>query len=275
MNKSYLFGRTVNALAEISPRRAGQLALSVFRTPREGKLDRLQHPYLRQVEYRALRLRNLNVATYAWPGEGPRVLLCHGWESNTARWKPLISALQQQDYHVLALDAPAHGASGGTQFDAILYSEMIDVAVRELRPQLIVGHSAGGMATALWLANYPLQEVRRGVLMATPFDLGSMVDYYCTMVQMGEKARACMDEEIERVYGFRIADLTLRDLAPKFSVPGLVIHDEQDAVVSVEAARAIHELWNDSRLLITKGLQHTLQSKRVYRAILEEAAQLR
>ena len=52
--------------------------------------------------------------TYRWLGKKETILLAHGWESNSFRWKDLIVKLDTAlDYNVIALDAPAHGRSSG------------------------------------------------------------------------------------------------------------------------------------------------------------------
>ena len=90
------------------------------------------------------------IQTYQWKGEKQTILLAHGWESNTYRWKSLINKLHQNGHHIIALDAPAHGQSSGTQFNAILYSEFINVVASHYQPTVIVGHSVGGMATVFF-----------------------------------------------------------------------------------------------------------------------------
>ena len=70
----------------------------------------------------------------------------HGWESNSGRWKNIIQRLQQEQYNIVALDAPAHGASGSSSFNAILYSKFITVVSKNFKPNFFIGHSVGGMA---------------------------------------------------------------------------------------------------------------------------------
>jgi pimeloyl-ACP methyl ester carboxylesterase len=52
------------------------------------------------------------LAATAW-GEGPTVLLAHGWESRRTHWSAFVPALTAAGYRAVAIDAPAHGDSPG------------------------------------------------------------------------------------------------------------------------------------------------------------------
>ena len=75
--------------------------------------------------------------TYYWEGNNKTILLAHGWESNSFRWKNLITELQRYGYSIVALDAPAHGDSGSKMFNAILYSEFINMLLKDLIRMLL------------------------------------------------------------------------------------------------------------------------------------------
>lgn len=51
------------------------------------------------------------VTTYAW-GEGPAVLLVHGWSSHTGCMAGFVDPLLERGFRVVAFDAPAHGRIG-------------------------------------------------------------------------------------------------------------------------------------------------------------------
>ena len=50
------------------------------------------------------------VRAWQW-GEGPPVLLVHGWEGHAAQFAGFIPRLLEQGFSAVAFDAPAHGQS--------------------------------------------------------------------------------------------------------------------------------------------------------------------
>ena len=56
---------------------------------------------------------DLGEGLVAWRwGEGPTVLLAHGFEGSPVQFGAVIDALVERGYAAVALDMPAHGASG-------------------------------------------------------------------------------------------------------------------------------------------------------------------
>src|SRR5690349_395790 len=94
-----------------APSRLVQQIIQQFLTP-----DRHVRP-AREEEVRAtgtpLRLGG-GLAATAW-GEGPPVLLVHGWAGRGTQLGEFVAPLVAAQRRVVALDAPAHGDSPGTQ----------------------------------------------------------------------------------------------------------------------------------------------------------------
>jgi pimeloyl-ACP methyl ester carboxylesterase len=81
-------------------------------------------------------------------GEGPAVLLVHGWEDDHSVWGPLIEELQRFGRSIVTCDMPGHGFSEEGQG---LMSGFHDAAVKVANAMgpidAIVGHSLGCAAT--------------------------------------------------------------------------------------------------------------------------------
>src|SRR6056300_562050 len=88
------FGNLINSIAFFCPAYAGQIAVKLFSTPRKGKLEPEQKNYLKSASQNTLHYKDLNIKTYHWKGTKETILLVHGWESNSARWKELIALLK-------------------------------------------------------------------------------------------------------------------------------------------------------------------------------------
>lgn len=145
-----IVGKAINTISYVSKEFAANKAMSLFATPRKGKINAAQSKFLQSAETLELEYNGLKIMTYQWAGNGKTVLLVHGWESNSARWKNLMTKLQKHDCNIIALDAPAHGNSGSKQFNALLYAEFINVVSKKFNPEIIIGHSVGGMASVFF-----------------------------------------------------------------------------------------------------------------------------
>lgn len=87
-------------------------------------------------------------------GDGPPVVLAHGFYDSGRRWVPLAEDLAD-DYDVVAYDARGHGHSDASETGYDIQSRVADlvgvVEALELDDPVLVGHSMGA-ATCAWTA---------------------------------------------------------------------------------------------------------------------------
>lgn len=88
-------------------------------------------------------------STSSGPSDAPAVILIHGVMHRQHAWDPIIAALAEQ-WRVITVDLPGHGASGAVQPSPHLLADMVDALGEEIlrlspgcRPHL-VGNSLGG-----------------------------------------------------------------------------------------------------------------------------------
>jgi pimeloyl-ACP methyl ester carboxylesterase len=84
-------------------------------------------------------------------GNGPDVLLLHGWASSSRMWQRLMNDLAGR-YRCIALDLPGFGESDkpeGSWYSIAHYVEIVAQFTRalELTNPVVFGHSMGGMIT--------------------------------------------------------------------------------------------------------------------------------
>src|SRR2546426_767334 len=107
LNKSTT-GRIVNAgmrlLDSVAPAAAQRLAFDWFGRPRR----RVGRPAIGAHRFR-LTGDGPELAVWDW-GDGPTVLLVHGWNGNAAQLAGLVPPLLRAGYYVATPDLPAHGA---------------------------------------------------------------------------------------------------------------------------------------------------------------------
>jgi pimeloyl-ACP methyl ester carboxylesterase len=258
----------LNIFTFFNVKKGGQKAFEIFSKPRKGRLTENQKEYLALSKQEVLYFENISIQTYFWEGTKPPILLLHGWESNAARWQSLISLLKKNQYSIVALDAPAHGASGSTFFNLLLYADMVHEVVKKHQPMAIVGHSAGGYTAAFYLKNFEHPSVSKAVLLAALSDNSVVFDYFLNYIKVNQKVRAAFYGYVETKLGGSPRDLTAANFAKQFSEKALIIHDEGDELIPIEAAESIHQSWKNSTYIHTKGFGHRLRDKQVDRFVL-------
>lgn len=260
----------LEASARTWPSASGWLSMQLFSTPRKGRLRLGQYDWLDSARHSRLSLGDYDLQVYHWPGKGKRVLLLHGWESNSSRWFGLWRELRKANCDVWAMDAPAHGYSGGKRFTAVQYGRFLAKALDVYAPESIVAHSAGSMATLFCLAKLqPSAPVERVVLLGTPARLDGLLDRYQQILGVSPLVMQRMDEWLKKRYGFDPAIFSMPLLAAQLSQPALIIHDEGDTTATPADGQALHAAWRHSRLMLTRGLGHSIQSPAVWQRVTE------
>ena len=91
--------------------------------------------------------RGRPLAVYSW-GEGPTVLLVHGWHGRGTQLGAFAAPLVSAGYRVVAFDAPAHGRTPGHATDLPEVSGTL-LAVANAFPPLhgVTAHSFGTVRT--------------------------------------------------------------------------------------------------------------------------------
>ena len=152
-------GAIINFISLFSARLAAKIAIRIFSSPRRKRIKESEKDFLETAFIEDIKYNDISIMTYRWLGKKDTVLLAHGWESNSCRWKELILKLKALDFNVIALDAPAHGLSGGKVFNAVIYSECINLVAKKFNANIVIGHSVGGMATTFFQHKYQLPTI--------------------------------------------------------------------------------------------------------------------
>lgn len=254
-----IIGTSLNTISHVAPKYASTKALNLFATPRKGRLTDKHKSFLDNAEQSTLKYQDYTIQTYQWKGEKQTVLLAHGWESNTYRWKSLINTLHQDGHHIIALDAPAHGQSSGTQFNAILYSEFINIVAAHYQPTVIVGHSVGGMASVFFQYKYQLKSIKKLVLLGAPSEFTKIFKNYVNMLSYNRKIENGLNRLILDKYDNEPAFFSSANFSKDIEAKGLIIHDKSDKIIDYEDAELIAKHYKNSTLKTTEGLGHSLK----------------
>ena len=267
-----IIGNSLNALSYISPKYASDKALDLFATPRKGRVLEKQKAFLDSAETHQLQYEDFNILTYNWKGTGKTILLAHGWESNTHRWEVLINQLTALNYNIIALDAPAHGASSGKQFNAVIYSECIHLTAEHYKADIIIGHSVGGMATGFYQNKYQNKNLEKLILLGAPSEFTGVFKRYVDMMGYNKRIENGLNNLVLKRFNNLPSYFSLANFAKNIDTKTLIIHDVEDKIIPYNDAQMIAENHKNASFITTTGYGHGLRNEIVNNHILEYIA---
>ncbi len=209
------------------------------------------------------------MAATAW-GEGPIVLLAHGWNSRATHWGSYIEALVVAGFRVVAVDAPGHGDSPGERCHVLEFGRQLVAASRELGPLAgVVAHSFGAGATVLALDRGLRAD--RVVLLSGPASLLGVVERWAQAHGLTDAELPTFLNRVEHFVGEPIADLDLIRTVATLDQPVLIVHDRTDDEVPPTEGQAIATAWPGARLLLTDRFGHRriVIAREVVRAVVD------
>ena len=153
----------------------------------------------------------LNVA-YSDTGDGPPVLLLHGWPTSSYLWREIGPALARE-HRVIAPDLPGFGASSkpvGTRYSFGLFERTLDALVNELglEEMGLVVHDLGGPVGVHW-ALTPPRRVSRLALLNTllyPEFSPAVVEFVTTLLDPVRRQELVSPEGLTEVMRFGVSD---------------------------------------------------------------------
>jgi pimeloyl-ACP methyl ester carboxylesterase len=238
------------AASRVAPELTSSVAAELFSATRRTK----PRPGERDVLASAASTRIAGIQTWSW-GEGPAVLLVHGWNGRATQLGAFVEPLLARGYRVVAFDAIGHGDSIGKRSSLPELANCIRQVVDELGGvYAVIAHSLGGAATTYAMA-YGLR-VERAVFISPPADPREFVEVFGAALGVNDDVRARLRTRVERRLGVSMNDMQVYGFASRMSTPLLVVHDRDDKEVPFEVGREIARSWPNAELFATEGLGH-------------------
>lgn len=253
-----LVGKQLSTLFVLSPKKALQKAFILFCTPQKGSILPDQEYFLEEAEDEVVTVNDIYLQTYRWTGNKETILLVHGWESNSHRWKTLIEKLNQIGYTIVAFDAPGHGNSSGKILNIPLYAECLQKIIQLYRPNFIISHSVGGMATIFNQFKYNNPEIEKNIVLAPPAELSEIMQNYKSALRISDKFIEGLDNFFKEKFGYSFEEFSMPSFAKNIKTPGLIIHDKYDDIAPHNGSLNIHKNWSNSKMITTENFGHSL-----------------
>ncbi|WP_420400640.1 alpha/beta fold hydrolase [Flagellimonas sp.] len=257
------YGQYFNISSLILPKKMAHKAFNLFCTVRKGRVLPQQKDYLDDAKLEVEQVAGHQLQSYHWSGNKETVLLVHGWESNTFRWRNLIQKLKEADFNIVAFDAPSHGYSTGKLLYVPLYEQALHHMVKKYDPKYLVGHSVGGMTLMYNEYKNPNPGVKKMVVIGAPSEFHEIMQQYQDILKFNDRFMGILDNYILNRFGFHIRDFSTSKFAKTNTKKGLLFHDKLDMVAPYHASKQVHASWKGSRLVSTEGLGHSMHQEEI------------
>jgi pimeloyl-ACP methyl ester carboxylesterase len=270
----YLFAKSIglyiNILSYVFPEKAVILAYRYFSEPRKGKLNKNKIPkILQKAETETFHLNEDSFQTYTWKGNDTLILLVHGWESNSSRWKKFMPYLIDSGSTIIAIDGPAHGLSSGKEFSIPKYAEFIDIVVKKYKPQYLIGHSMGGKTCLYYQYKYQNSSIEKIVVLGSPSDFKILLHNYISLLSLNSKIYKALKSHYLSIFKIETDLFSGQLFASNLNQKGLVVHDLEDKVVLFKEGKKIASNWKNANFIETSGLGHSFHGDELYKKVSE------
>jgi pimeloyl-ACP methyl ester carboxylesterase len=229
---------------------------------------------------------------YELKGEGPPLVLLHGYVGDRRMWRPQLDGLSDE-FTVVAWDAPGYGGSSDPP-EAFPLSDFADclaafIAALGLGRPHVVGLSFGGglalelysrhrelprtlvlaSAYAGWAGSLPREVVEQRLHQALRLAGRSPTELVDELLptMFTDSAPAELVEEFTasmrefhpvglRANSRAFAEANLREVLPRVAVPTLLLHGDEDVRATLSVAQDLHANIPGSRLVTILGAGH-------------------
>lgn len=262
-----LAGIGLNIAGYLAPRKTVAFSMQLFSRPRKGRIASHQAKFLQKAKQSQFQYRDKKYQVYEFGNAGIPVLIAHGWESNSWRWRKLMRHAEDANFRFIALDAPGHGMTPSPYFNVKEYGDVILALSAHYDCKTLIGHSIGGFA-CLWAAASPQAgHIEKVISLAAPSSLKLIMEKYFAIVGLSGYLQRKTFEYFPAMYGMQVEDLDIARFGHKIRSAGLIVHDRFDNINGPESAYEIKRYWNSGALMITDYSDHSLQHEEVFQKI--------
>lgn len=207
------------------------------------------------------------LAAAEW-GEGPAVLLLHGWDGKASDLAAFAPPLLAAGCKVIALNLPAHGESAGERTSIPGSARALVAAQDAMGPlQAVVAHSIGTAVTVEAVAlGLPVQRL---ALISAPARYAMYAKGFAAQAGLSPAQTEAM-LQVLRDQGVDVHSISTPRRAATLRQPVLFAHSADDRVVPIADAEASHSKWaGPAEFLRLDGLGHRriLQAPEVVAAV--------
>jgi len=262
-------GKIINFISLLSADLSSRLTMLMFSISISKPLRQKDAEFYDQGIKRCFRHGKYRFNVYEY-GQGPYVLLVHGWTCNGARWKRYVDRVVSEGYTALVMDAPAHGTSPGWSLPVPQFVLCVQKVINTYGGvDSIVSHSMGSIVSAIALSrsNYSTCTSKL-TLMNTFADCDSLISRFASCIGINDNVMSHTREWITKYTYSPLSYFSLIDHLSDLKVEVLFISDVEDIVVPQFEVNKILSSEYPIEFVQTSGLGHRLRSEEVVDKVL-------
>jgi pimeloyl-ACP methyl ester carboxylesterase len=263
------------ALGLVSPRLSGRPASILWFTPwrlpqSEGSRAR-ERDWLRGAKpFKVAGLRGF-VA-----GDGPVILLVHGWGGWASRLGAFVRPLVETGHQVVGMDLPAHGLSSGRRTDPFEMADALLKVAGSVGPvHALISHSFGGLVSLLAMEQG--LKPRAALFLAPALRADHIRARFAELFRLRPRVMEALVRVLDRHFGSEVwEELDARRIAYRLAsrgpdAPVLIAHDPDDRDALFSDALEMSQILPGARILKVAGAghHHILLEERVVTAAVE------
>lgn len=244
-------------LQAVSPKLTTLFAAKLFTTPIKHKMPKRELAMDQNSQQHTLWVPAIakEIIVYTYGVGAKKILLVHGWSGRGTQLVKIADELIKKGFMIISFDAPAHGKSKGsfsimTEFIA----SILELEKTQGPFEFAIGHSLGGMSVLN--AIQQKLNVKKAITIGSGDIIQDIIDDFIHKLKLKPIFGLHLKNHFEKKFGGKMDDYSAYKAAENIGIPVLVIHDADDADVSVQSAYHIEKHLKAGELFITEGLGH-------------------
>lgn len=202
----------------------------------------------------------------------PIVIMCHGFggDRKSGLFTSIADTLKAHGIASILFDFNAHGESEGRFRDMTVPNEIEDAkciynyvaSLPYVSKVAVVGHSQGGVVSAMLAGELGGRKIKAVVLMAPAAVLrddairGNTFGAQYNPLDPPEVVRLFGNRELGRDYIKTAFSLPIYETSEKYDGPACIIHGTGDRIVPYTYGERFHHIWKDSELHLLEAYGH-------------------
>lgn len=249
--KWYAVRSLTTSAAYLIPGKTQRWVDNLLLTPQKPKKSNLAPEGIKQT---TLELNIGKVNTYTL-GEGPAVIMVHGWSGNAAQFFPLMQVVADMGYTAVAYDQLAHGDSEFRHASmprfVLTFKEMVETFQQSHGVEAIVAHSMGAAGVLNYLdSDFPM------LLIAPLLDVKENFEIRVEQAGLAPVLLKRLMSRVEKQFNIQFDDIMPVQHLGKHKHPVTIVHDKSDRFVPLERSIEICHDHSNYHLIETNGLGH-------------------
>ena len=249
---------TFRTLDKVAPSLAAKGIYHFMSNPRTGKLREFEIEELRKAKTENYLFGQFNIKKYRWGKSDKKVLCVHGWEGQGANFGGIINTLIEEGYEIITFDGPSHGFSSKGPTNWYDYIQLTTQMALEEKPDIIISHSFGSVATANFLRNNSEFPLNKWFLITSPYDVKKQIIQFTEPLGVTHRTISKLFPKIEAQSGEQIDNLNMSVFCADLNNvnKAFIIHGTGDKILPLEMSEKIHQDFPQSELITIEDLGH-------------------